>query len=94
MDYIKPRGQLAPQLSKGDLANLTPEEIVAADELGQFDVVQTGRDPLAFEISGERKATPEEDAQARADQAQAARVASNQNRQAQQLAHWQERHPL
>lgn len=79
-DYIQPGGRLAPQLSKADLDRLSAAEITAADNLGQFEIIQTGRDPLPFEINGERRATDTEDAQARADQAEAQRVAATQQR--------------
>ena len=80
-DYIRPGG-IPPQLTKADLKTLTPEQIVAAQDLGQFEVVTSGRDPLPFEKAGERLASPAEDAQARIDQAEAARVAQAQHRDA------------
>ena len=79
-NYIRPGGKFAPQLTRHDLETLSAAEITAADNAHQFDVVKTGRDPLPFEINGERRATDAEDAQARADQAEAQRVAATQQR--------------
>jgi hypothetical protein len=59
------------------IRDLPPEEVVRAEQLGQCEIVQTGRDPLAFERSGERRASIQEDADARAEQASAARTAAN-----------------
>jgi hypothetical protein len=74
------RGQspddLPPQLTSADLARLTPDQVVTADDLGQLETVKSGRDPLPFERSGERRATEAEDAQARIDQAEADRAAA------------------
>lgn len=77
--YVRPGG-VPPQLTRADLATLSPAEIVQAQEAGQLDAVLSGRDPLAFEKAGERRATPEEAAQAIADQAEAKRVADAQHR--------------
>jgi hypothetical protein len=75
-NYITPGGT-PPQLSRADLAALSPEDVVRADDMHQLEVLKSGRDPLDFERTGQRKATPAEDAQARADQAEAARQAHN-----------------
>ncbi len=72
--YVKPPSAIAPQLSRSDLSRLTPAEIVQADDNGQTEVIKSGRDPLPFERSGERRATEAEDAQARIDQAEAERA--------------------
>ena len=77
--FVRP-GSTPPQLSRADLASLSPAQIVQAQEAGQLDAVLSGRDPLAFEKAGERRATPEEAAQAIADQAEAKRVADAQHR--------------
>lgn len=78
--YVASPDDLPPQLTRLDLARLTPEQVVTADDLGQLETLKTGRDPLPFEINGERRATDAEDAQARADQAEAQRVAATQQR--------------
>jgi hypothetical protein len=62
--YVKPPSVIAPQLSRSDLARLTPEQIVQADESRQFEVIKTGRDPIDAERRGERWATPTEIAEA------------------------------
>ena len=69
--YVASPDDLPPQLTRADLARLTPEQVVTADDLHQLEVVKTGRDPLPFERNGERRATAAEDAQARIDQAAA-----------------------
>ncbi len=75
--YVQPPDEIPPQLSKADLARLTPAEIVQADDHGQTEVIKSGRDPLDFERAGERRATPAEDAEARAvEQAEADRAAA------------------
>jgi hypothetical protein len=71
--YVASPDDLPPQLTRLDLARLTPEQVVTADDLGQLETLKTGRDPLPFERNGERRATPAEDAQARIDQAEALR---------------------
>jgi hypothetical protein len=58
--YVQPPDEIPPQLSKADLARLTPAEIVQADDAGQCEVIRSGRDPLEFERRGERRATEEE----------------------------------
>jgi hypothetical protein len=50
----------APQLTKAELRMMTPEQVVAADEAAQFEVIKTGRDPIDAERRGERWATPDE----------------------------------
>lgn len=77
--YIRPGG-VPPQLTRADLATLTPEQVVRADELGQCEVIKNGREPIPAEVRGERFASEQEDAQARADQAEAERIAANQHR--------------
>lgn len=66
--YVQPPDEIPPQLSKADLARLSPAEIVQADDAGQLEVIRSGRDPLEFEARGERRATEAEAAQAIADQ--------------------------
>lgn len=72
--YVQSPDDLPPQLTRADLARLSPEQVVSADDLGQLETVKSGRDPLPFERSGERRATEAEDAQARIDQAEAERA--------------------
>ncbi len=76
--YVQSPDDLPPQLTRADLARLSPEQVVSADDLGQLETVKSGRDPLPFERSGERRATEAEDAQARIDQAEADRAAAAQ----------------
>lgn len=76
-NYVRP-GAIAPQLSRADLAALTPQEVVRADAAGQLDIIKSGRDPLPFESRGERRGSAEEDAQARAEAAAHARVERTQ----------------
>ncbi|HRY08343.1 MAG: hypothetical protein KDC40_12325 [Actinobacteria bacterium] len=68
---------IAPQLSGADLKRMTPEQIVKADELQQFAVLRSGRDPLPMERAGERLARPDEVAAA----ARAAKAAENKAKQ-------------
>ena len=68
---------IAPQLSGADLKRMTPEQIVKADELQQFAVLRSGRDPLPMERSGQRLARPDEVAAA----ARAAKAAENKAKQ-------------
>lgn len=75
--FIDPPDNIPPQLSRSDLARLSPEQTVQAHENGQLEVVLSGRDPLPFERNGERRATDAEAAQAVADQAEALRNAQN-----------------
>lgn len=57
--YVNPNPPPPPQLSKDDLARLTPDQIVAADAAGQFQVLKTeGRNPTETERLGQRWATP------------------------------------
>ena len=80
--FINPDG-LPPQLTRADLARLTPAQVVQAQEAGQFDVLLNhGRDPIGIERRGERRATDAEDVQAHVDQAEAQRVAAAQHRDA------------
>jgi hypothetical protein len=75
--YVRPPDEIPPQLSRADIARLSPAEIVQADDNGQCEVIRSGRDPLPFERTGERRATPAEAAQAIADQqAEADRAAA------------------
>jgi hypothetical protein len=69
--YVASPDDLPPQLTRADLARLSPEQTVQAHENGQLEVVLSGRDPLDFERRGERRATDAEAAQAIADQAEA-----------------------
>lgn len=69
-DYVVPGGVPAPQLTKEDLGTLSPDEVVKANRLGQFDVIKAGRTPTDTERAGVRWATPEEiEAQAEIDRA-------------------------
>ena len=75
--YLADDPSIAPQLGKADLGKMTPEQIVKADELQQFAVLRSGRDPLPMERSGQRLARPDEVAAAARD----AKAADNKNRQ-------------
>lgn len=50
----------SPQLTRQELRAMTPEQVVAADENRQFEVIKTGRDPIDAERRGERWATRDE----------------------------------
>lgn len=79
--YVNPNPPPPPQLSKDDLARLTPDQIVAADNAGQFQVLKTeGRNPTETERLGQRWATPEEAEAVRAEQAQADQTARTEHR--------------
>lgn len=75
MTYFDPvaAGRPAPQLTREDMKRMSPEQLVAADDAGQFVVLKgQGRNPLPFEAKGERLATAAEDQAARAAERQAA----------------------
>ena len=85
--YVNPNPPPPPQLSNDDLARLTPDQIVAADAAGQFQVLKTeGRNPTETERLGQRWATPEEAEAARAAEAQADRNLQDQYRRDQRAA--------
>lgn len=74
-DYYDPAAAArpAPQLTREDMKRMSPEQLVAADDAGQFAVLKgQGRDPLPFEAAGQRLATPAEAQAARAAERQAA----------------------
>ena len=59
-DYYDPGAarRPAPQLTKAEMRMMTPEQVVAADEAGQFTVIKSQRrDPVDAERRGERWAT-------------------------------------
>lgn len=69
----------APQLTKAEMRMMDPDDVVRADEAGQFTVIKSQRrDPVDAERRGERWATPDEIAEA----LQAAAADANQQRQA------------
>ena len=73
----------SPQLTRAELKSMSPEQVVQADEAGQFTVIKTqGRDPVDAERRGERWATREEVQEA----LQAAAADANQQRQAARAA--------
>ena len=81
--YVQSPDDLPPQLTRADLARLSPQQVVSADDLGQFEVLKSqGRDPIEVERRGERWATPTEIAEA----LQAAAADANQQRQANRAA--------
>ena len=62
-DYYDPAAAArpAPQLTKEQLTAMSAEDVVRADEAGQFECLkQFGRDPIDAERRGERWATEEE----------------------------------
>lgn len=61
-EYVRLDQGPAPQLSREELARLTPDQIVKAETLGQLDVIKSGRTPTEHERRGERWATDEEQA--------------------------------
>lgn len=76
--YINP-DNIPPQLTRDDLNRMSPAQIVQAHDAGQFRVLETeGRDPIGVERAGERRATPAEDADARVQQAEHAKVLRSQ----------------
>ena len=80
-DYYDPEAAAkpAPQLTRAQLKAMAPDDVVRADEAGQFEVLKNfGRDPIDAERRGERWATPDEIAEA----LQAAAADANQQRQA------------
>ncbi len=88
-DYYDPSPNMPPQLSRAQLAEMDPDDIVQADQLGQFEVIRTGRDPLPFEAAGQRRATTEEDALARDTERQKQRLDAATNR-AEQIRRYQQ----
>lgn len=81
--YYDPAQRPSPQLTRAELKSMSPEQVVQADEAGQFTVIKTqGRDPIDAERRGERWATPDEIAEA----LQAAAADANQQRQAARAA--------
>lgn len=59
-EYVRLDQGPAPQLSREELARLTPDQIVKAETLGQLDVIKSGRTPTEHERRGERWATEQE----------------------------------
>lgn len=62
-DYYDPAAAArpAPQLTKAELQAMRADDVVRADEAGQFEVLKNfGRDPIDAERRGERWATEEE----------------------------------
>lgn len=80
--YINPAaaGRPAPQLTKAQLSAMSPDDVVRADDLGQFEVLKSQhRDPIAVEQRGERWATPAEaQAQLAAERAAVTRMKHDQ----------------
>ena len=73
----------APQLTKAEMRMMDPDDVVRADEAGQFTVIKSQRrDPVDAERRGERWATREEVQEA----LQAAAADANQQRQAARAA--------
>jgi len=74
----------APQLTKAELRMMTPEQVVAADEAGQFTVIKSQRrDPVDAERRGERWATRDEAQEAlQAEARDLARIKDEQRVQA------------
>jgi len=84
-DYYDPAAvaRPAPQLTRAELQAMRADDVVRADEAGQFECLkQFGRDPIDAERRGERWATPDE---AQAALQAAATAAANQ-RQANRAA--------
>lgn len=65
--YYDPNPPPSPQLSKADMKRMTPDQIVRADDAGQFAVVKQGRTPVDAERRGERWASADEIAEQRRD---------------------------
>jgi len=85
-DYYDPDAarRPAPQLTKAELRMMTPEQVVAADEAGQFTVIKSQRrDPVDAERRGERWATRDEAQEAlQAEARDLARIKDEQRVQA------------
>ncbi|MEZ5130082.1 MAG: hypothetical protein R2703_16670 [Micropruina glycogenica] len=81
-EYYDPAaaGRPAPQLTKAQLSAMSPDDVVRADDLGQFEVLKSQhRDPIAAEQRGERWATPAEaQAQLAAERAAVTRMKHDQ----------------
>ena len=78
--YIKPGG-LPPQLTRAQLRDLPPDDVVRAHEAGQLEVITTGREPTRQEQAGERWASAEEDRAARETEQSIAKVDAARARQ-------------
>ncbi len=62
-DYYDPAAarRPAPQLTKAEMRMMDPDDVVRADEAGQFTVIKSQRrDPVDAERRGERWATRDE----------------------------------
>ena len=85
-DYYDPAAarRPAPQLTKAEMRMMDPDDVVRADEAGQFTVIKSQRrDPVDAERRGERWATRAEAQEAlQAEARDLARIKDEQRAQA------------